>query len=162
MKNKFSYITLTVVASIIASLCACNDELEGIVQPGRATDVLCFSVALSDGYTQSKTRSAKDNLEMEEEEWVLEGVQTSDAKATRGTPTTLLSGSAGTRNSARILHTNTTITKVRRMRISFSRLIFSMWLAPFFTPSIPRNIPKVNIFLSFFDKTFLLYRGSSL
>ena len=95
MKNKFSYITLTVVASIIASLCACNDELEGIVQPGRATDVLCFSVALSDGYTQSKTRSAKDNLEMEEEEWALEGVQTSGAKATRGTPTTLLSGSAG-------------------------------------------------------------------
>lgn len=95
MKNKFSYITLTVVASIIASLCACNDELEGIVQPGRATDVLCFSVALSDGYTQSKTRSAKDNLEMEEEEWALEGVQTSGSKATRGTPTTLLSGSAG-------------------------------------------------------------------
>ena len=95
MKNKYSYIALIVVASIITGLCACNDELEGIVQPGRATDVVCFNATLSNGSSMSKTRSAKDNLAMDEEDWILEGVQTSDTKATRGTPTTLLNGSAG-------------------------------------------------------------------
>lgn len=93
MKNRYTiWRCLTALILVMVGVCACTDELEGLgVDSTRPSDVICFTASLSDNRTGSQTRSASGHLEIEQEEWLV-GTEQS---ITRGTPVTLLKGSAG-------------------------------------------------------------------
>ena len=78
---------------VMLGLYGCTDELEGVGNHTRPSDVICFTASLKDSRTTSVSRSASGCLEMEEEEWLV-GVETEQG-ASRGTPVTLLDGTAG-------------------------------------------------------------------
>lgn len=93
MMNKYTYWrSLTALMLVMVGVCACTDELDGLgVDSTRPSDVICFTASLSDTRSASLTRSASGHLEIEQEEWLV-GTEQS---VTRGTPVTLLEGSAG-------------------------------------------------------------------
>ncbi len=93
MMNKYTYWrSLTALMLVMVGVCACTDELDGLgVDSTRPSDVICFTALLSDTRSGSQTRSASGHLEIEQEEWLV-GTEQS---VTRGTPVTLLEGSAG-------------------------------------------------------------------
>lgn len=93
MKNRYTiWRCLTALMLVMVGVCACTDELDGLgVDSTRPSDVICFTASLSDNRTGSQTRSASGHLEIEQEEWLV-GTEQS---ITRGTPVTLLEGSAG-------------------------------------------------------------------
>lgn len=93
MKNRYTiWRCLTAFMLVMVGVCACTDELEGLgISSIRPTDVICFTASLSDNRPGSQTRSASGHLEIEQEEWLV-GTEQS---VTRGTPVTLLEGSAG-------------------------------------------------------------------
>lgn len=93
MMNKYTYWRcLTALMLVMVGVCACTDELAGLeINSTRPSDVICFSASLSDTRSASQTRSASGHLEIEQEEWLV-GTEQS---VSRGTPVTLLEGSAG-------------------------------------------------------------------
>ena len=84
---------LLALMGLMASLSGCTDELEGVFKPGRPSDVICFTASLSDSRARSVSRGSSGHLAIEQEEWLV-GVEEKQG-ASRGTPVTLLSGSAG-------------------------------------------------------------------
>ena len=93
MKNRYTiWRCLTALILVMVGVCACTDELDGLgVDSTRPSDVICFTASLSDTRSGSQTRSSSGHLEIEQEEWLV-GTEQS---ITRGTPVTLLEGSAG-------------------------------------------------------------------
>ena len=93
MKNRYTHWrSLTILILIMIGISSCADELAGLeINSTRPSDVICFSASLSDTRSASQTRSASGHLEIEQEEWLV-GTEQS---VTRGTPVTLLEGSAG-------------------------------------------------------------------
>ena len=93
MKNKYSFLrSIPALILIMAGTSSCTDDLAGLgIYTPRPSDVICFSASLSDTLSASQTRSASGHLEIEQEEWLV-GTEQS---VSRGTPVTLLEGSAG-------------------------------------------------------------------
>lgn len=92
-KNIYTILEfLAALTFVIVGICGCTDELERLgPNSTRPTDVICFSASLPDTRSASQTRSASGHLEIEQEEWLV-GTEQS---VSRGTPVTLLEGSAG-------------------------------------------------------------------
>ena len=86
-------VCLLALMGLMASLSGCTDELEGVFKSGRPSDVICFTASLSDSRGSSVSRGSSGHLAIEQEEWLV-GVEEKQG-ASRGTPVTLLSGSAG-------------------------------------------------------------------
>ena len=79
--------------SVLVGMCGCSDELDGIRNAAtRPSEVICFTASLKDS-PASVSRSSAGHLEMEQEEWLVDTEKVT--QISRGTPTTLLSGSAG-------------------------------------------------------------------
>jgi hypothetical protein len=77
---------------IMIGVSSCTDELAGLeINSTRPSEVICFSASLSDTRSASQTRGTSGHLEIEQEDWLV-GTEQS---VTRGTPVTLLEGSAG-------------------------------------------------------------------
>ena len=95
MKNRYCIFgCLAALMGLMGCLYSCTDELEGVGGTSiRPTDVICFTASLSDSRSASVSRTASGCLEMEQEEWLV-GVD-AEQGASRGTPVTLLDGSAG-------------------------------------------------------------------
>ena len=93
MKNRYTHWrSLTILILIMIGVSSCTDDLAGLeINSTRPSDVICFSASLSNTRSASQTRSASGHLEIEQEEWLV-GTEQS---VTRGTPVTLLEGSAG-------------------------------------------------------------------
>ena len=78
---------------VLVGMCGCTDELDGIRNAAtRPSEVICFTASLKDS-PASVSRSSAGHLEMEQEEWLVDTEKVT--QISRGTPTTLLSGSAG-------------------------------------------------------------------
>ena len=78
---------------VLVGMCGCTDELDGIRNAAtRPSEVICFTASLKDS-PASVSRSSAGHLEMELEEWLVDTEKVT--QISRGTPTTLLSGSAG-------------------------------------------------------------------
>ena len=94
MKNRYTiFRCLTALMSVLVGMCGCSDELDGIRNAAtRPSEVICFTASLKDSPT-SVSRSSAGHLEMEQEEWLVDTEKVT--QVSRGTPTTLLSGSAG-------------------------------------------------------------------
>ena len=90
-----SYILGCLVAlwGLMSGLCGCTDELEGAVSHSRPSDVISFTTSLSGSRAASMSRGASGHLAIEQEEWLV-GVEKKQG-ASRGTPVSLLEGSAG-------------------------------------------------------------------
>ena len=95
MKNIYTILEfLAALTFVIVGICGCTDELEGLgPNSTRPTDVVCFTASLSNSNSASQSRSASGQLEIEQEEWLVDTKKVT--QVSRGTPTTLLSGSAG-------------------------------------------------------------------
>ena len=93
MKNRYTHWrNLTILMLIMIGVSSCTDELAGLeINSTRPSDVICFSASLSDTRSASQTRGTSGHLEIEQEDWLI-GTEQS---VTRGTPVTLLEGSAG-------------------------------------------------------------------
>ncbi len=93
MINKYVFSrSLTILMFIMIGFSSCTDELVGLeINSTSPSDVICFTASLSDTRSASQTRSASGHLEIEQEEWLVG----TDQIVTRGTPVTLLEGSAG-------------------------------------------------------------------
>ena len=93
MKNRYTYWrSLTILTIIMIGVSSCTDDLAGLeINSTRPSDVICFSASLSDSRSASQTRGTSGHLEIEQEDWLV-GTEQS---VTRGTPVTLLEGSAG-------------------------------------------------------------------
>ena len=76
---------------MMVGLLGCTDELFYSSNVGTPSDVICFTASLSNPHSASQSRSASGHLEIEQEEWLV-GTEQS---VSRGTPVTLLEGSAG-------------------------------------------------------------------
>ena len=94
MKNRYTiFRCLTALMSVLVGMCGCSDELDGIRNAAtRPSEVICFTASLKDS-PASVSRSSAGHLEMEQEEWLVDTEKVT--QISRGTPTTLLSGSAG-------------------------------------------------------------------
>lgn len=94
MKNRYTiFRCLTALMSVLVGMCGCSDELDGIRNAAtRPSEVICFTASLKDS-PASVSRSSAGHLEMEQEEWLVDTEKVT--QVSRGTPTTLLSGSAG-------------------------------------------------------------------
>ena len=78
---------------VLVGMCGCTDELDGIRNAAtRPSEVICFTASLKDS-PASVSRSSAGHLEMEQEEWLVDTEKVT--QVSRGTPTALLSGSAG-------------------------------------------------------------------
>ena len=94
MKNRYTIFgCLIAYMGVMVSMFSCTDELEGIRNNTRPSDVICFTASLSDSRTSSMSRSASGHLEIEQEEWLV-GTG-AEQGVSRGNPVTLLEGSAG-------------------------------------------------------------------
>ena len=87
--NKIGWLSL--LFGVMVGLLGCTDELIDSRNVGMPSDVVCFTASLSNPHAASQTRSASGHLETEQEEWLV-GTEQS---VSRGTPVTLLEGSAG-------------------------------------------------------------------
>ena len=94
MKNRYTiFRCLTALMGVLVGMCGCTDELDGIRNAAtRPSEVICFTASLKDS-PASVSRSSAGHLEMEQEEWLVDTEKVT--QISRGTPTTLLSGSAG-------------------------------------------------------------------
>ncbi len=93
MKYRYTYWRIfTILMLIMIGVSSCTDELAGLeINSTRPSDVICFTASLSDTRSASQTRGTSGHLEIEQEDWLV-GTEQS---VTRGTPVTLLEGSAG-------------------------------------------------------------------
>ena len=93
MKNRYTHWrSLTILTIMMIGVSSCTDDLAGLeINSTRPSDVICFTASLSDTSSVSQTRGTSGHLEIEQEEWLV-GTEQS---VTRGTPVTLLEGSAG-------------------------------------------------------------------
>ena len=92
MKSCYNIIGwLSILFGVMVGLLGCTDELFYSSNVGTPSDVVCFTASLSNPHSASQTRSASGHLEIEQGEWLV-GTEQS---VSRGTPVTLLEGSAG-------------------------------------------------------------------
>ena len=92
MKSCYNIIGwLSILFGVMVGLLGCTDELFYSSNVGTPSDVICFTASLSNSHSASESRSASGHLEIEQEEWLV-GTEQS---VSRGTPVTLLEGSAG-------------------------------------------------------------------
>ena len=91
--NKYTFSRiLPILILIMIGYSSCTDDLVGMeINSTRPSDVICFTASLSDTRSASQTRGTSGHLEIEQEDWLV-GTEQS---VTRGTPVTLLEGSAG-------------------------------------------------------------------
>lgn len=91
MKNRYTIFGCLI--ALIINTFGCTDELDGIRNTTRPSDVICFTASLSDSRVASVARSTAGRLEIEQEEWLV-GTE-AEQKVSRGEPVSLLKGSAG-------------------------------------------------------------------